>query len=875
MKKISEMTLEEKIGQLVIVGFPADEIDDNLVKIVKEYKAGNIILFARNIKDIKQLYHMNKKLHQLVIDETGIMPFISMDQEGGMVTRIMKEATFFPGNMTLATARSEKAYEVGRMMGEELRALGVNMNLAPSLDVNNNPANPVIGVRSYSDDPNIVGKYGLNYIRGLQSAGLIATAKHFPGHGDTNCDSHKALPTISHNKERLNKIELVPFKKVLNETKAIMSAHIFFKAYETEQIPGTLSKKVITGLLREELGYQGLVVSDCMEMKAIDDTFTTEKGCLMGLLAGLDQVMVSHHYEKQKGAFEEIKKAVADGVLTMEMIDEKVERIMKLKEESYGLIEKYFYNTTFDDAEKVLTNKENKEFSETIVDESLTLVKGENIYLNKKTLVITAEPFATTIAEDELNVNSIGTCLIQSGANADVEMIDAHINDQEIERIVKKAYSYEQVLVCTYNAMQFNQQVKLVNKLSDKVEKLFVLSTRCPYDILKFRQVKNYLCVYEYTPNSVKTIVKYLTGEIKPIGKCPVKIADQIRVGASVYVGLDEYPVEKNIEYLEKLKKYKIEYVFISAHIPEMKEGFKEELEIVCNKANELGLKIILDVDKSMMEGFKMPEIYALRLDFGFTIDETIDLYKNSPFKIELNASTLSYEEFQYLNNHGVDLRNVRISHNFYPKKFTGLSYEDVLSKNRMFHDMGLNVMMYVPSNVGKRPPLYEGLPTVEEHRYLTLPAILSTIRALEADEVFFGDSYASDDELEYATSFDYDTVVIPMIINSNISVCEKDLLQRNHVNRTDENPYFKRSAWRIKGDEILPKYNHERNKFDVTIDNVLFGRYQGEISIMSQDVAADKRVNVVGKALIDDFVLSTIKSGTKFKFAIIGEYDE
>lgn len=875
MKKISEMTLEEKIGQLVIVGFPAEEIDDNLVKVIKKYKAGNIILFARNIKDIKQLYHMNKKLYQMIIEETGIMPLISMDQEGGMVTRIMKEATFFPGNMTLATSRPEKAYEVGRMMGEELRALGVNMNLAPSLDVNNNPANPVIGVRSYSDNPNVVGEYGLNYVKGLQDAGLIATCKHFPGHGDTNCDSHKALPTISHNKERLNKIELVPFKKVLNETKAIMSAHIFFEAYESDHVPGTLSKKVITGLLREELGYNGLIVSDCMEMKAIDDTFTTEKGALMGLLAGLDQVMVSFHYDKQIGAFEEIKKAVEEGVLTMEMIDEKLERIMKLKEESYEFVEKYFYNTSFEDVEQVVRNKENKKYVEQIVDESLTLVKGENIYLNKKTLIIATEPFATTIAEDELNVNSIGTCLIQKGVNADVEMINARINNSEIERLVNKAYSYEQVLVCTYNAYQYNEQVELVNRLYDKVEKLYVLSTRCPYDILKFRQVKNYLCVYEYTPNSVRSIVKYLTGEIKPIGKCPVKIEPQIKVGASVYVGLDEYPVEKNIEYLEKLKKYKMEYVFISAHIPEMKESFKEELKIVCDKANELGLKIILDVDKSMMEGFEMPNIYALRLDFGFTIDETIDIYKNSPFKIELNASTLSYEEFQYLNNHGVDLRNVRISHNFYPKRYTGLSYEDVLKKNRMFHDMGLNVMMYIPSNVGKRPPLYEGLPTVENHRYLTLPAILSTIKALEADEVFFGDSYASDDEIEYTTSFDFNTVVIPIIVNSNISVCEKDLLQRNHVNRTDENPFFKRSAWRIKGDEILPKYTRERRKFDVTIDNVSFGRYQGEISIMSVDLEADKRVNVVGKALIDDFVLNTIKAGTPFKFAIIGEYDE
>ncbi len=875
MKKISEMTLEEKIGQLVIVGFKDIKINDDLKNVIQKYKAGNVILFARNIKDIHQLYDLNKDIHELVIKETGIMPFVSMDQEGGMVTRIMKQATFFPGNMTLATSKPAKAYEIGRMMGEELRALGVNMNLAPSLDVNNNPANPVIGVRSYSDDPSIVGNYGLNYVKGLQSTGLIATCKHFPGHGDTNSDSHKALPIISHNKERLNKVELVPFKKVLDETKAIMSAHIFFEAYENEQIPGTLSKKVITGLLREELGYNGLIVSDCMEMKAIDNTFTTEKGALMGLLAGLDQVMVSATAEKQIGAFEEIKKAVENGILTMEMIDEKLERIMKLKEENYPDVEKYFYNTKFSDVENIINNPEHKKYVETIVDESLTLVKGKNIYLNKKTLVVATEPFATTIAEDELNVNSIGVCLKQTNANCDVEIINARISNEEITRIIDKAYEYEQVLVCTYNAFLYSEQVKLVNELYNKVENLFVLSTRCPYDILKFKQVKNYLCVYEYTPNSVRTIVKYLTGKIKPIGKSPVKIKESIKIGASIYVGLDDYPLEKNLEYLQKLKKYKIEYVFISAHMPEMKEGFKKELQIICDKASELGIKIILDVDKSMMNNFEIPNIYALRLDYGFTLDETIELYKNNSFKIELNASVLSINNLKYLQDHGMNLGDTRISHNFYPKKYTGLSYEDVLKKNREFHALGLDVMMYIPSNVGKRPPMYEGLPTAEGHRFLTLPAILSTIQYLEADEVFFGDSYASDDELEYLTTFDFDICVVPIMIYSGISVCEKDILLRMHINRNDETPYFKRSSIRIKNHEIVPYNTIERSKYSVTIDNILFGRYQGEVSIMSVDLQADKRVNVVGKALIDECCLDAIKAGKRFKFAIIGEYDE
>lgn len=872
MKSISQMTLKEKIGQLVIVGFDGYEVNDELRDLVKTYKAGNIVLFTRNIKSIEQLYKLNKDLHELVLQETGVMPLISIDQEGGMVTRIMNGATFCPGNMTLATAKPEDAYTDGVIMGEELRALGINMNLAPSLDVNNNPNNPVIGVRSYSDDPNKVGEYGLNYIRGLQSTGVIATSKHFPGHGDTNSDSHKALPIIPHDKERLHSVELVPFKKVLNETMAIMSAHIFFEAYEKEQIPGTLSKNVITGLLREELGYKGLVVSDCMEMKAIDDTFTTPVGVLMGLKAGLDQAMVSHSYEKAVKAFGVINEAVEKGEFTEKEIDEKLERIMKVKNESYELMKKYFYNTTFEEAKESIDNTEHKKFAEKIVDESLTLVKGENFYLNKKSLIIATEPFATTIAEDTLDVKSISKQIKLSGLDVDVYPIKASIEDEEIEKVLAEAVKYEQVLVCTYNATLFKRQADLVNKLYDKVEKLYVLSTRSPYDIYKFKQVKNYLCLYEYSPNSVKTIVKYLKGEIVPYAKLPVNLEEEITVGASIYVGLDDYPVKKNIEYLELLKNKKIDYVFISAHMPEMKESFVEELDVLCKKAEELGIKIILDVSKPMMSKFTVPNIYALRLDYGFTMDEIVEMCKQDKYIIELNASTLTKSKIEYLKNRGVDLNKLRISHNFYPKKYTGLTSEVVKKKNQEFHSLGMKVMVYIPSKVGFRPPMYEGLPTVENHRFLSLPAILSTIKYLEADEVFFGDAYASSEELDYVKKFNFNVPVIPVVLKEGVSEEEKQLLiNRVHYNRSDETEYFKRSSVRFNG-SIRPFNTVERNKFDVTIDNEKFLRYQGEVCVMCKNIEADERVNVIGKALIDDDVLKAIKPGKPFRFIIVGE---
>lgn len=547
MKKISEMTLREKIGQVLICGFQGTEYSEELKTLIEEYKLGNVILFTRNIDNVKQLHDLNYKIHQEIKKQTNIMPFISIDQEGGMVTRIMKEATFFPGNMTIsATKNSEYAYRVGEMMGEELRALGINMNLAPSLDVNNNPNNPVIGVRSYSDDPRVVAEFGKKYIRGLQSKGIIATAKHFPGHGDTNVDSHKGLPVIPHDKERLEKVELYPFKECLNETEAIMSAHIFFEAYEKEGFPGTLSKNVITGLLKEELGYKGLIVSDCMEMKAIDDVYGASLGALMGLQAGLDQAMISATFSKQIEGFKVLENAVLSGVYPVEELNKKVEKILKLKEKYEKVIEEHFFNKTWEEKQKVLLKEENKKLASEIVDLSLTKVRGKDLYLNKKTLVIATEPFAMTIAEDELSDRSIVSAIKESGLNVDTHKIEIRISDEEIEKLVNKAVEYEQVLVCTYNATAYKNQAKLINALNQKVEELFVLSTRSPYDLYQFRAVKNYMCLYEYTPNSVLTLVRYLKKEINCCGSLPIKLEEPVDCGASLYVGLEEYSVKKN-----------------------------------------------------------------------------------------------------------------------------------------------------------------------------------------------------------------------------------------------------------------------------------------------------------------------------------------
>ena len=519
MKTIKEMTLKEKLGQLVMCGFEDSFYDEHIRVLVEEYKVGNVIYFARNVDNIKQLANLNKKVYEEIVKNTGIIPFVGIDQEGGMVTRIMEGATFAPGAMTIsATGKVEYANKIGHIMGDELANLGINFNLAPSLDTNNNALNPVIGVRSYSDDPNKVALFGTNYIKGLQDEGIIATAKHFPGHGDTNVDSHLGLPRISHDKEHVEKIELVPFKKAIKEgVKAIMTAHIIFDCYD--DVPCTLSYNVLTRLLRQELGFDGIIISDCMQMKAIDNLYTTTKGVVMAIKNGLDIACISHSLEKQVDSLKALEQAVLNGEISERAIDEKVERILKLKSSIEKQMYDKFLNRSEDDIVSYFNNLEdNKKFARKVVEESVTLVKGKNFNLKeqlnkgRKVLVIGTSPYATTIAEDELNPRSI-LDNIKKEVN-DVDTLTIESNPVDIESVVNKAKEYDTLVFLTYNINSFKNQGLLLQNIINLKKELYVVATRNPFDFLNFKDVDNFSCMYEYTPASVSAFVKYFKGEI-------------------------------------------------------------------------------------------------------------------------------------------------------------------------------------------------------------------------------------------------------------------------------------------------------------------------------------------------------------------------
>ena len=324
--------LRLQIGQRLAVGFEGVQAPPELVELIKKYKVGNIIYFRRNVESFDQLRALCAQLRALILEETGIEPYLMIDEECGSVSRLAHVAAQTPSAMAIgATGDVENAYRIGRLIGQELRAVGVNFNLAPVLDCITNPA-AGHGNRCFSSIPQEVAAYGNAYVRGVQEMGVLACGKHFPGHGDTETDSHLALPIVNKTEDEVRRAELVSFKAAIAAgIQGIMTAHVVFPALEPERVPATVSRRLLTGLLREEMGFRGILLSDSMEMNAVKDLYGVEGGTLRALAAGVDIALICHSVETAGRACELLYEAAADGRLPMDEIAAKFEHIVACK----------------------------------------------------------------------------------------------------------------------------------------------------------------------------------------------------------------------------------------------------------------------------------------------------------------------------------------------------------------------------------------------------------------------------------------------------------------------------------------------------------------------------------------------------------------
>ncbi len=551
------MTLKEQIGQRLMTGFHGTELTDEYRKVVREYKIANVILFRENIESCAQLRRICGEIQRLVREETGHGALIAIDQEGGVVSRLPADGVNVPGAMAIAaTGDPANAYRAGLLTGRQLRALGVNFDFAPVADVNTSAANPVIGARSYGDDPAEAGRYACEMARGLADGGVLSSAKHFPGHGDTDVDSHLALPKVDKSREELEKAELVPFRMaVAAGIPAIMTTHILFPQIEPEYLPATMSRRILTGLLREEMGFDGLIVSDCMEMLAIKNHFGTVNGTIAAMGAGVDVVLISHDTLLGGEAAEAAALAVAEGELDAAEMERSAARIMEYKkkwvdgQQASAAGKKAQGDQAPVTGEKQQAGQKMSGSGEEAaqvrepVEFDFAAARAESLAMLQKTITEVHRPVGGTIDygkaplcigcrsyrsslvgnADGDRSNLFGALMAEllGGEAADMT-VDP--DDERIAELAKQAKGYTAAVVGLCEGHRHPGQQKLVHTLAEAGVPTIAVSLRAPYDLAGLPDAVWSLAAFEYSEDSIRAAAKCIKKEAAASGRLPVKL---------------------------------------------------------------------------------------------------------------------------------------------------------------------------------------------------------------------------------------------------------------------------------------------------------------------------------------------------------------
>jgi beta-glucosidase-like glycosyl hydrolase len=537
---MKKMTLEEKVGQLIacrytgrFVNMDSDYVNDLKTLIVKQ-KIGGLIIFQG---DVYESAHLNN-----ILQEKAEIPLlIASDLERGLGNQI-DGATLFPPVMSLGAADSEElAYRMGKITALEARAVGIHMTYSPVVDVNINPDNPIINVRSFGEDPEQVGRLAVPFIKGCQENGLIATAKHFPGHGDTAEDSHTILPMVKANRERLDKVEIYPFKiAVESGVQAIMAAHLSLPALDpTPNVPSSLSKPILTDLLREELGFKGLIVTDAMGMGGVTTLYEPEEAALRAIKAGIDMILLP---PKPKEVIEALVQAVRDGEISEERIDLSVRRILEAKAR-LGLNKQKLVDLDLLDIR--IAPRAHLKQADVTFEKSMTLVKNENdlIPLSKENqsiavLSLSSDPggyFAGRSFVREMKKRSPSVYEFYAEATTGQDHLDAAFKTARRANVLVIAL-FSRLRADKGSVGLVMNHVNLIREATKLSKGVVVISFGSPYFLRHFPEVDAYMCAYRYADQAMIAAAKALFGEIDIQGKLPVSIPDNYPIGHSITI---------------------------------------------------------------------------------------------------------------------------------------------------------------------------------------------------------------------------------------------------------------------------------------------------------------------------------------------------
>ncbi|MGP4111540.1 glycoside hydrolase family 3 protein [Streptomyces sp. 4N509B] len=541
---LAGMTLEEKVGQLFVTYVNGETADttrpedvaanqerlgvDNGQQAVERYHLGGVIYFtwSDNLADPAQVAGLSNGLQRASLAQSpGVPLLITTDQEHGSIVRLGEPATLLPGSMALgASGQEADAREAARVAGQELRAVGITMNHAPVADVNVNPANPVIGVRSFSGDPALAAALTAAQVEGYQregdggDGGVVASVKHFPGHGDTDVDSHTGLPVIDHSLAEWRALDAPPFRAAVEAgVGAVMTGHLQFPALDPSGDPATLSEPILTGLLREELGYDGVVITDSLSMDGVRETYPDAEVPVRALKAGVDLLLMPPDLDL---AYHAVLDAVASGELTERRIDASVRRVLTLKHQQ-GIVE-----NPYADPEQVadtVGSAEHRQAAQRLTDHTTTLVRNDDGLLplapeGQRLLVAGTGPSRATTetladrlrARDGLTVTAR-----HAGTDPDAAAIDA---------VLAEARDADTVVVTTAGTRSRAGQAALVNALLDAGRPVVTIATDVPYDIAHYPDATTHLATYSSVPVALEAATRVLLGESEPTGTLPVMV---------------------------------------------------------------------------------------------------------------------------------------------------------------------------------------------------------------------------------------------------------------------------------------------------------------------------------------------------------------
>lgn len=536
---LQQMTVDEKIGQMLIptlsAAFMSKDSDrfKDIERNIKEFHVGGYHAFGGDPAALA--FELNR-----IQGMAKIPLLITADLEGGPGYQYAG-ATRLPRAMAIgATGSEELAYQAGKLTAVEGRALGIGVNFYPVVDVNNNPRNPIINIRSFGEDVNLVSRMARAYIRGAQENGQIATMKHFPGHGDTSQDSHLELAIVDVSRERLNQIELPPFRAAIEAgVGAAMTAHVYVPQLEPEKgLPGTLSKVVTTDLLRNELGFQGLIFTDAMDMRGVSANFEPGDATVRAVKAGADIVLFPPDPEK---SFTALKRAVESGDIPLSRIESSVRRILEAKAK-LGLHQNRFVEV--DQIDAIVGNAEHTSLARTIIERALTLVRDEKQVLplkleeNQRLLYINMLD-AMMGWREGVPGRAFGQELAKRHKNTEFVQITDTTSPDAFDMLKKLANASDVVIVGGFirvaaykGSIDLNQwQLDLLKHLS-RSEKPFVFALfGSPYLLSFVPELPTYILAYEYYPEAERATVRAILGEIPFTGKLPISLPGFYAIG--------------------------------------------------------------------------------------------------------------------------------------------------------------------------------------------------------------------------------------------------------------------------------------------------------------------------------------------------------